>query len=64
MPPDFEQVVNQNMGRIRRVAKRYANNEEGDDLTQEILVALWRSFDRKEWGQIYFCNLGYIKPVK
>lgn len=44
MTADFEELVRQNSGRIRRIAMRYADPGEVEDLVQEILLALWRSF--------------------
>lgn len=45
MHKKFEQVIANNLGRIRYIASRYSFNEEFDDLYQEILMQLWRSFD-------------------
>jgi RNA polymerase sigma-70 factor, ECF subfamily len=45
MSQSFEQLINQNMGRIRRIAQRYAPGES-EDLSQEILVALWRGYKK------------------
>ena len=44
MPTDFEQLVHQHGGRIRRIALRYAASGAVDDLVQDILVRLWRSY--------------------
>jgi len=44
MPPDFEQLVRQHGPRIRRIARRYAADGAVDDLVQDILVRLWRSY--------------------
>lgn len=44
MPPEFEQLIEQNHVRIRRIAQRYAAPGGVDDLYQEILIQLWRSF--------------------
>lgn len=44
MPPDFEQLVRQHGARIRRIASRYAASGAVDDLVQDILVRLWRSY--------------------
>lgn len=41
----FEELIKQNLGRIRYIAKRYANNPDTEDLFQEILLQLWRSYD-------------------
>lgn len=45
MPPEFEQLIKDHAGRIRAVARRYADESSIDDLYQEILEQLWRSFD-------------------
>ncbi|GAA3938799.1 sigma-70 family RNA polymerase sigma factor [Litoribacillus peritrichatus] len=45
MPLEFEQLIREQAGRIRAIAKRYADNGSEDDLYQEILEQLWRSFD-------------------
>ena len=44
MPPQFEQLIAMHSGRIRAIAKRYADEGHVDDLYQEILEQLWRSF--------------------
>lgn len=44
MQSDFEQVIQENQGRIRFIVSRYSDQEEFDDLYQEILMQLWRSF--------------------
>jgi len=44
MLPDFEELVRQHGARIRRIARRYAAAGQVDDLLQEILVRLWRSY--------------------
>ena len=44
MPSEFEQLVRQHGGRIRQIARRYAVSGAADDLVQDILVRLWRSF--------------------
>jgi RNA polymerase sigma-70 factor (ECF subfamily) len=44
MPPDFEQLIRQHGARIRRIARRYAASSAVDDLVQDILVRLWRSY--------------------
>lgn len=41
MTADFEELIRQNSGRIRRIAIRYADTGEVEDLTQEILVETW-----------------------
>ena len=43
MTLEFEQLFNQNLPRILRIARRYANGAEVEDLVQEISMALWRS---------------------
>jgi RNA polymerase sigma-70 factor (ECF subfamily) len=44
MPSDFEQLIHQHSARIRRIARRYAARGAVDDLVQDILVRLWRSY--------------------
>ena len=44
MPVEFEDLIRQHSARIRRIAGRYASNGAVDDLVQEILVRLWRSW--------------------
>ncbi len=44
MPPEFEQLIKDQCGRIRAIAKRYADEGNEEDLYQEILEQLWRSF--------------------
>lgn len=44
MSVEFEQLLQRNQGRIRRIAMRYAGESELDDAMQEISLALWRSF--------------------
>jgi RNA polymerase sigma-70 factor, ECF subfamily len=44
VPLDFEQLVRDHGGRIRRIARRFAENGAVDDLVQDILTRLWRSF--------------------
>jgi RNA polymerase sigma factor (sigma-70 family) len=44
---DFLQLIEQNKGIIYKVARSYGKNEEDrEDLFQEIIIQLWRSFDR------------------
>lgn len=45
MHKEFEQMITKNQGRIRYIASRYSQNNEFDDIYQEILMQLWRSFD-------------------
>ena len=45
MHKEFEQVIVNNQGRIRYIASRYCHDGEFDDMYQEILLQLWRSFD-------------------
>ena len=40
----FEQLVREHAGRIRRIARRFAANAAVDDLEQDILMRLWRSY--------------------
>lgn len=44
MRKEFEQMIIQNCGRIRYIAARYSHNGDTDDIYQEILLQLWRSF--------------------
>jgi RNA polymerase sigma-70 factor (ECF subfamily) len=44
MPTDFDHLVHQHGARIRRIALRYAAGGAVDDLVQDILVRLWRSY--------------------
>lgn len=46
MPTDFEELIQQNQMRIRRIALRYAAPGYADDLYQEILLQLWRGMHR------------------
>jgi RNA polymerase sigma-70 factor (ECF subfamily) len=46
MPPDFEQLIRQHGARIRRIARRYGAPDAVEDLVQDILVRLWRSYPR------------------
>src|SRR5687767_2471456 len=43
MAPTFEELVRDHGGRIRQIARRYADAGAVDDLVQEILIRLWRS---------------------
>lgn len=45
MQTTFEQLVAKNQGRIRYIASRYSLANEQEDMYQEILMQLWRSFD-------------------
>jgi RNA polymerase sigma-70 factor, ECF subfamily len=45
MEKEFEEVIANNQGRIRYIAARYSEGSDFDDLYQEILMQLWRSFD-------------------
>lgn len=45
-PPDFEHLIRQHGARIRRIARRYAAADAVEDLVQDILVRLWRSYPR------------------
>lgn len=45
MQPTFERTIAENAGRIRFIASRYANKDDIEDMYQEILLQLWRSFD-------------------
>jgi RNA polymerase sigma-70 factor, ECF subfamily len=43
MQIQFEKLVREHAGRIRQIARRYADAGAVDDLVQEILMRLWRS---------------------
>jgi RNA polymerase sigma-70 factor, ECF subfamily len=43
-PLDFEYLVREHGGRIRQIARRFAANGAVDDLVQDILTRLWRSY--------------------
>jgi RNA polymerase sigma-70 factor, ECF subfamily len=43
-PLDFEQLVHEHGSRIRRIARRFAADGAVDDLVQDILTRLWRSY--------------------
>ncbi|WP_125779339.1 RNA polymerase sigma factor [Pseudoalteromonas rubra] len=43
--PSFEQMLAENDGRIRYIASRYGGPGERDDMYQEILLQLWRSYE-------------------
>jgi RNA polymerase sigma-70 factor (ECF subfamily) len=43
-PLDFEHLVREHGGRIRQIARRFAANGAVDDLVQDILMRLWRSY--------------------
>jgi RNA polymerase sigma-70 factor (ECF subfamily) len=45
MHREFEQAISNNVGRIRYIASRYSHHDELDDMYQDILLQLWRSFD-------------------
>lgn len=44
MPSDFDKLVREQGARIRRIAAQYAARGAVDDLVQDILVRLWRSY--------------------
>jgi RNA polymerase sigma-70 factor (ECF subfamily) len=44
VPLDFEQLLRDHSGRIRRIARRFAGSAAVDDLVQDIVMRLWRSF--------------------
>ena len=44
MQDEFEQVIADNQGRIRYIASRYCQHNDFDDMYQEILMQLWKSF--------------------
>ena len=43
---DFEDLVREHSGRIRQIARRFAPKDAVDDLVQDILARLWRSYGR------------------
>lgn len=43
MQIQFEKLVREQSGRIRQIARRYADAGAVDDLVQDILMRLWRS---------------------
>lgn len=43
-PADFEDLVREHGGRIRQIARRFAASGAVDDLVQDILTRLWRSY--------------------
>ena len=44
MRSEFDQLIRQQGARIRRIALRYAASGAVDDLVQDILMRLWRSY--------------------
>lgn len=59
---EFEQLVREHIGRIRRIARRFAANVAVDDLVQDILTRLWSSYggfrgDSKVESWIYRVSL-------
>ena len=62
----FEQMIIQNQGRIRYIASRNSHANEFEDMYQEILMQLWRSFDsfdgksaRETWVYKVALNTAY-----
>ena len=43
MPESFERLISDNYQRIRNITFSYADYEEREDLSQEIMAQLWRS---------------------
>jgi RNA polymerase sigma-70 factor (ECF subfamily) len=43
-PLDFEDLIREHSGRIRQIARRFAAKGAVDDLVQDILARLWRSY--------------------
>ena len=43
-PLGFEKLIREHFGRIRRIARRFAASGAVDDLVQDILTRLWRSY--------------------
>jgi RNA polymerase sigma-70 factor, ECF subfamily len=61
-PSDFEKLIREHFGRIRRIARRFAASGAADDLVQDILTRLWRSYpafrgDAKVESWIYRVSL-------
>jgi RNA polymerase sigma-70 factor (ECF subfamily) len=46
MAEDFEDLIHVHLGRIRHIARRYAASGSAEDLAQEILIRLWKSYPR------------------
>ena len=44
MSSDFESLIAKKLNTIRNIARSYTNSNEYEDLMQEILTQLWRSF--------------------
>jgi RNA polymerase sigma-70 factor, ECF subfamily len=44
MHHDFAKLIIENQGRLRYIARRYSGEDEFEDMYQEILLQLWRSF--------------------
>lgn len=45
MQKEFEHTIAENAGRIRFIAARYADKGDMEDMYQEILLQLWRSYE-------------------
>src|SRR3954464_11501762 len=43
-PLEFEDMIREHSGRIRQIARRFAAKDAVDDLVQDILTRLWRSY--------------------
>jgi len=61
-PLGFERLIREHFGRIRRIARRFAASGAVDDLVQDILTRLWRSYpgfrgDAKVESWIYRVSL-------
>src|SRR6202050_5476495 len=61
-PLGFEKLIREHFGRIRRIARRFAASGAVDDLVQDILTRLWRSYsgfrgDSKVESWIYRVSL-------
>ena len=62
MSADFEQLIQAHSGRIMAIARRYADRDGVDDLYQDILVQLWRSYDSfrgKAKAQTWIYRVGF-----
>ena len=46
MTAEFEALITRHSNTIRSIARSYCSSHELEDLTQDILMQLWRSFSR------------------
>jgi RNA polymerase sigma-70 factor (ECF subfamily) len=42
----YQEMVENNLGRLKMIARNYSAVENSEDLLQEMLYQLWRSFDK------------------